>query len=87
MSLNREQDRTMIVSLHHVGLAKRYCDRVVALRDGELVFDGPTTALTPAFLRGLYDTAVDELMLDDLDPLPGPPAGPSLGLVRVAAAA
>jgi phosphonate transport system ATP-binding protein len=87
MSLNREQGMTMIVSLHHVGLARRYCERVVALRDGALVFDGPTTALTPAFLRELYDTAVDELMLDDLDPLPGPPVGPSLGLVRVAAAA
>jgi phosphonate transport system ATP-binding protein len=38
---------------------------VVALRDGELVFDGPTSALTPPFLRDLYGTAADELLLDE----------------------
>jgi phosphonate transport system ATP-binding protein len=70
-ALNREQGMTLIVSLHHVGLAQRYCERVVALRDGLLVFDGPTSALTPAFLRELYGTAVDELLTDDT---PAPPA-------------
>ena len=62
MALNREQGLTLIVSLHHVGLARRYCERVVALRDGALVFDGPTTALTPAFLRDLYGSAAEELI-------------------------
>lgn len=65
-ALNREQGMTLIVSLHHVGLARRYCERVVALREGALVFDGPTTALTPRFLRELYGTAADELLADDL---------------------
>jgi phosphonate transport system ATP-binding protein len=87
MALNREQGMTMLVSLHHVGLARRYCERVLALRDGALVFDGPTSALTPDFLRDLYDTAADELLLDDLGPLSEPPATPVLGLVRVSAAA
>lgn len=66
MSLNREQGMTLIVSLHHVGLARRYCDRVVALREGELVFDGSTAALTPEFLRTLYGTASEELIQDEL---------------------
>lgn len=74
-ALNREQGMTLIVSLHHVGLAQRYCERVVALRDGVLVFDGPTTALTPAFLRELYGTAVDELLTDDA-PAPARPVVP-----------
>lgn len=65
LALNQEQGMTLVVSLHHVSLAKRYCERVVALRDGALVFDGPSTALTPAFLRELYGTAVDELQADD----------------------
>ncbi len=64
-ALNREQGLTLIVSLHHVGLAQRYCERVVALRDGALVFDGPVSALTPPFLRDLYGTAADELLIDD----------------------
>jgi len=63
--LNRQQGLTLIVSLHHVGLARRYCDRVVALREGALVFDGPSTALTPSFLRDLYGTAAAELLDDD----------------------
>jgi phosphonate transport system ATP-binding protein len=63
-ALNREQGMTLIVSLHHVGIAQRYCERVVALREGQLVFDGPTSALTPAFLRDLYGTAAEELLLD-----------------------
>ena len=66
MELNQQQGMTLIVSLHHVGLAQRYCNRVVALRDGELVFDGPTSALTPPFLHDLYGTAADELLLGDL---------------------
>lgn len=67
MALNREQGMTLLVSLHHVGLARRYCERVVALRQGELVFDGPVSALSPAFLQSLYGTAADELVRDEPD--------------------
>lgn len=63
--LNREQGMTLLVSLHHVGLARRYCERVIALRDGALVFDGPTAQLTPGFLRDLYGTAAEDLQADD----------------------
>jgi phosphonate transport system ATP-binding protein len=70
LSLNRERGMTLIVSLHHVGLARRYCERVVALRGGELVFDGPTTALTPEFLRSLYGAASEELIQDEPSDLP-----------------
>lgn len=65
LALNQTQGLTLIVSLHHVGLAQRYCERVIALREGSLVFDGPTSALTPPFLRDLYGVAADELLLDE----------------------
>lgn len=61
-ALNREAGMTLIVSLHHVALAQRFCDRVVALRDGALVYDGPTTALTPGFLKHLYGTSASDLL-------------------------
>lgn len=86
-ALNREQGMTLVVSLHHVGLARRYCERVVALREGALVFDGPATALTPRFLRELYGTAADELLADDLpeepatDPYARPTTFPKLAAV------
>lgn len=61
-ALNRDAGMTLVVSLHHVALAQRYCDRVVALRDGSLVYDGPSAALTPGFLQHLYGTAAADLL-------------------------
>jgi phosphonate transport system ATP-binding protein len=76
LALNQDRGMTLIVSLHDVALARRYCERVVALRDGALVFDGPTTALTPPLLRELYGTAADELLAGgnptDTGPMPLP---------------
>jgi phosphonate transport system ATP-binding protein len=85
--LNRQQGLTLIVSLHHVGLARRYCDRVVALREGALVFDGPSTALTPAFLRDLYGTAAAELLDDDEAPASDTPPSFAYSNPPLAAAA
>ncbi|MES2432355.1 MAG: ABC transporter ATP-binding protein [Pseudomonadota bacterium] len=47
--------RRVIVVLHDVNLAARFADRVVALRDGRIAFDGaPAKLLTPAILSMLY---------------------------------
>jgi phosphonate transport system ATP-binding protein len=45
---------TVIVTLHHVEYARRYADRVLGLRAGELVFDGVPPALTDVALRSLF---------------------------------
>ncbi len=63
LDLNRRERLTLVISLHHVGLARRYCERVLALRDGVLLFDGPTSALTPSFLTELYGTSAEELVV------------------------
>ena len=53
----------------------RYCPRTVALRDGEVVYDGPSAALTPALLRELYGAEADELLLGEaIMPAEAPPA-------------
>lgn len=77
LQLNRERGMTLLISLHHVALARRYCERALALRDGQLVFDGPTSALTPEFLQQLYGTAAGEL-IDEREPSPAaaPPSSP-----------
>ena len=59
--INREQRRTILVSLHQVEMAIRYCPRAVALHNGNLVYDGPSAALTPQLLCKLYGTAAAEL--------------------------
>jgi phosphonate transport system ATP-binding protein len=52
--VNREHGCTVLVSLHQVDVALRYCQRVVAMREGRVVYDGPSSALSPTFLNELY---------------------------------
>lgn len=49
------KDRTLLVSLHDVDLAKAYCDRVIGLRQGQLVFDLPSHSVTSDQLTRLYE--------------------------------
>ncbi|WP_282604382.1 phosphonate ABC transporter ATP-binding protein [Pelagibius sp. Alg239-R121] len=63
--INREDGITIVVSLHQVSYAMRYCPRTVALRAGEVVYDGPSEALTPTFLRELYGADSEELVMDE----------------------
>lgn len=56
---------TVIVSLHQVAVALKYCQRVVALKGGRVVYDGPSASLTEAQLRELYG-ADSDLVFDDL---------------------
>ncbi len=77
--INREDGITVVVSLHQVEYATRYCPRTVALRDGKKVYDGPSAALTPAFLHELYGAASDELMLGSHDPSPARERAPRHG--------
>ena len=60
--INREDGSTVIVSLHQVEMAIKYCPRVIALHKGSVVYDGLSADLTPALLRELYGVQVDELL-------------------------
>ena len=60
--VNRDLGVTVVVSLHQVDFAFAFCPRTVALREGRIVFDGPTRALTPDRLRELYGAQTDELL-------------------------
>ncbi len=62
--INRTHKVAVVVSLHQVDIAMRYCPRVVALRHGKVVYDGPSHALTQRMLRDLYGTEADELLHD-----------------------
>lgn len=52
--LNRGDGLTVLVSLHHVDYALRYCDRVIALKDGQIAYDGPVSGLDREALVGIY---------------------------------
>lgn len=72
--INRSRKVAVVVSLHQVDVALRYCPRVVALRHGKVVYDGPSADLTPAMLRDLYGSELSELLPEyapQAQPLPG----------------
>src|SRR5215813_10314686 len=52
--VNRSDGITVLVSLHQVEMATRYCPRIVALKAGRIVFDGPSAAVTPDLLADVY---------------------------------
>ncbi|MEM9439443.1 MAG: phosphonate ABC transporter ATP-binding protein [Pseudomonadota bacterium] len=65
--INRTENAAVLVSLHQVEYARRYCPRTIAMRDGQIVFDGPSKQLTTTFLREIYGEASEELILPDAD--------------------
>ena len=57
--INKDYNITILLNIHHVDLALNYCDRVIGVRAGEIVFDGPASSITQEQLDGVYNgTAV-----------------------------
>ena len=52
--INREDGRMVIANLHTLDTARRYCDRVIGMRDGRIVFDGTPAHLTHGVAREIY---------------------------------
>lgn len=54
--INRDDGLTVLCNLHDLGIARAYCDRIVALHRGRVVFDGSPDGLDPDVLRSVYGT-------------------------------
>ena len=54
VELNKRDGLGVIVTLHQVDYAIRYCDRVIALQAGKVVYDGPSTGLDTKRLIEIY---------------------------------
>ncbi len=75
--IHDEDGRMVIANLHTLDTARRYCDRVIGMRKGRVVFDGRPEELTTAAAREIYgagetfsesatSTAIDTLETDSL---------------------
>ncbi|MFL5295513.1 MAG: phosphonate ABC transporter ATP-binding protein [Phenylobacterium sp.] len=60
-ALNREDGLTVVVTLHQVDYAMRYCDRVVALKAGKIVYDGPADGLKKPKLIDIYGPEFEDV--------------------------
>jgi phosphonate transport system ATP-binding protein len=65
--MNRDRGCTVVVSLHQVEFALKFCPRTIALHLGRVVYDGPSAALTPALLGELYGADAQDLLGRMLD--------------------
>jgi phosphonate transport system ATP-binding protein len=72
--INQEDGITVICNLHFLSLARRYADRVIALKAGEIVFDGPALEIDEARFRAIYGEDAVEVEIG-----PGDSTAPSKG--------
>lgn len=53
--INKEYKISILLNIHHVDLALKYCDRVIGIRAGEIVFDGPASTITQEQIDAVYN--------------------------------
>jgi phosphonate transport system ATP-binding protein len=72
LRVNRDFGITVLTNLHSIELAKRYCDRLIGMKAGKIVFDGSPRELTEPVVRELYGLeAADVIEIPKLgDPTP-----------------
>ena len=80
--INKHFGITVICNLHSLDMARRYCDRLIGMAAGQVVFDGPAAALTEDTARTLYGSIPDGECRPEMPPSPRPlPIDPALGQV------
>jgi phosphonate transport system ATP-binding protein len=71
--INKHYGITIICNLHSLDIARTYCDRLVGMAQGRIVFDGAPEALTDDAARDLYGIEAGDV-LDGHTPVPAPAA-------------
>jgi phosphonate transport system ATP-binding protein len=61
-NLNAQSGVSVVVSLHNIAMARRYCQRVIALHQGKIVFDGPPDTMSSAELKTIYGEEFDDAL-------------------------
>ena len=60
LRINQEMKITVLINIHHVELALQYASRVVGIRSGEIVYDGPASQVDEAVLDAIYQSKREE---------------------------
>jgi phosphonate transport system ATP-binding protein len=63
--INKEDGVTILVSLHQVEYALKYCSRIIAIKEGQVVYDGNNQGITEDLLHDVYGSRFFETGLDD----------------------
>ncbi len=62
--VNQEMNISVLINIHHVDLALKYADRVIGIKAGEIVYDGPSENVDSDVLTQIYgrELEADEVM-------------------------
>ena len=63
--INQAHGTAMLVSLHQIHFAFSHCDRIIALREGSLVYDGDAKGLAVEDIRSIYGASSEDLLSPD----------------------
>lgn len=58
--VNKLDKITVLANLHHVDLALQYADRIIGIRDGEIVFDGASSEVNLGILKNIYGEQLEQ---------------------------
>jgi len=58
--INKEMGITIVANMHHVDLALKYATRIIGIREGKIVFDGPADSVTEEVLISIYGRSIKE---------------------------
>lgn len=53
--INQEMKITVLINIHHVDLALAYADRIIGIRAGQIVYDGPASKVDEKILASIYN--------------------------------
>jgi phosphonate transport system ATP-binding protein len=82
LRINKHFGITVLCNLHSLDLARNYCDRLIGMAAGRVVFDGAPAALTDHIARELYDLEANDVI--GAAAAQAPAAIPALGKVAAA---
>ena len=63
--INEREGITVITNLHTLDTARAYCERIIGMAGGKVVFDGPPSALTASAVREIYGSDKDGAGIDE----------------------
>jgi len=84
LRINKHFGITVMCNLHSLDLARSYCDRLIGMAAGRVVFDGAPAALTDHIARELYDLEADDVMGGAHIHVPDAAGIPALGAAAAA---
>ena len=64
VSMAQERNLACLVNLHHVDVALRYGTRIIGVKEGQIVYDGPPAGLTHQMLELIYNAPYEQLIFD-----------------------